>query len=64
MIRVDKKLLSDLGNISKIYIVSIADLVERKIVESIKEFRNEITSEISRMGKDISYEISYKNKIL
>ncbi|MEM1670476.1 MAG: hypothetical protein QXT86_00300 [Archaeoglobaceae archaeon] len=61
LLRVDKNLLSELREISKVQSVSISDLIERKILELIKEFDSKKGE--SHMRKNFSYEISSKNKI-
>ncbi len=60
MLRVDKDLLLELREIAKVQNVSISDLIERKILELIKEFDSEKGK--SRM-RNSTYEISNENKI-
>ncbi len=71
MLRVDKKLLSKLRKIAEFHSIAIADLVEAKILELIREFKSDPQSERSeshmRKGeshirKNIPYEISNKDK--
>ncbi|MEM4508299.1 MAG: hypothetical protein QW122_01565, partial [Archaeoglobaceae archaeon] len=57
----DKDLLSELQEITKVQSVSISDLIERKILELIKEFDSKKGE--SHMRKNFSYEISSENKI-